>query len=178
MRSNRRPCHLWLFALLLGWVCAVAPLSAADKIRPRPEWGVTIGNVVARLAVLWSLEEASRWLTSERCQALLTEFHDERRQPLADRLTVLGTDIQSYLRMIRFVEGSSYRSCKGAAAFTEPGSRVVYICDSAFQRIWQSDRMWAAAIVLHEALHSLGLGENPPTSDQITKRVLARCTAG
>jgi hypothetical protein len=26
-------------------------------------------------------------------------------------------------------------------------------------------------------LHSLGLGENPPTSDHITARVLARCGA-
>ena len=178
MRSSRRPRLRLLFALLLVWACAVAPLAAADKIRARPEWAVMIGNIVTRLAVAWSLEVASRWLTRGRCQSLLTEFHDDQRQPLADRLTVLGTDIQAYFRMIRFVEGSAYRSCDGAAAFTVPGSRVVYICGSTFQTIWQHDKARAAAIVLHEALHSLGLGENPPTSNQITNRVLALCTGG
>jgi hypothetical protein len=31
------------------------------------------------------------------------------------------------------------------------------------------------AILIHELLHSLGLGENPPSSDYITSRVRARC---
>ena len=33
----------------------------------------------------------------------------------------------------------------------------------------------AEIIVLHEALHTLGLGENPPLSAVITDRVAARC---
>jgi hypothetical protein len=33
----------------------------------------------------------------------------------------------------------------------------------------------AQAIVIHEALHTLGLGENPPSSAEITARVLASC---
>jgi hypothetical protein len=33
----------------------------------------------------------------------------------------------------------------------------------------------AEALLIHEMLHSLGLGENPPTSHQITARVRARC---
>jgi len=33
----------------------------------------------------------------------------------------------------------------------------------------------AEAILVHEALHSLGLGENPPSSDYITKRIRALC---
>jgi hypothetical protein len=31
-------------------------------------------------------------------------------------------------------------------------------------------------IVIHELLHVLGLGENPPTSEAITARVVARCS--
>ena len=31
------------------------------------------------------------------------------------------------------------------------------------------------AILIHEALHSLGLGEDPPSSDYITERIRARC---
>jgi hypothetical protein len=30
-------------------------------------------------------------------------------------------------------------------------------------------------MIIHEILHSLGLGENPPSSDEITKQVAARC---
>ena len=31
------------------------------------------------------------------------------------------------------------------------------------------------AVLIHELLHSLGLGENPPDSAAITDRVMARC---
>jgi hypothetical protein len=33
----------------------------------------------------------------------------------------------------------------------------------------------AATIVIHESLHALGLGENPPSSRDITNRVERRC---
>ncbi|MGH9253012.1 MAG: hypothetical protein ACRD3C_00415 [Vicinamibacterales bacterium] len=35
----------------------------------------------------------------------------------------------------------------------------------------------ARGLVIHEFLHALGLGENPPTSDEITERVTAKCGA-
>jgi hypothetical protein len=34
---------------------------------------------------------------------------------------------------------------------------------------------YAEAAVIHEMLHSLGLGEDPPSSDHISTRVMARC---
>jgi hypothetical protein len=40
------------------------------------------------------------------------------------------------------------------------------------------NRTAAEIIIIHEFLHVLGLGENPPTSDEITERVAARCGAG
>ncbi len=39
------------------------------------------------------------------------------------------------------------------------------------------DPRHAEAILIHEALHSLGLREDPPSSDFITERVRARCDA-
>jgi len=33
----------------------------------------------------------------------------------------------------------------------------------------------AESLVIHEVLHTLGLGENPPASVEITRRVEARC---
>ena len=34
---------------------------------------------------------------------------------------------------------------------------------------------YAEAVIIHETLHSLGLGENPPSSQAITHRVLQQC---
>jgi hypothetical protein len=33
----------------------------------------------------------------------------------------------------------------------------------------------AAVLLIHELLHAIGLGENPPASEAITARVVARC---
>jgi hypothetical protein len=38
-----------------------------------------------------------------------------------------------------------------------------------------TDTRYAGAVVIHEILHTLGLSENPPSSKEITDRVLARC---
>jgi hypothetical protein len=38
-----------------------------------------------------------------------------------------------------------------------------------------TERDRAEAVVIHEVLHTLGLDENPPSSDQITTRVERRC---
>jgi hypothetical protein len=37
------------------------------------------------------------------------------------------------------------------------------------------DPSLAAALIIHEELHSLGLGEDPPTSKEITAKVIERC---
>jgi hypothetical protein len=58
-------------------------------------------------------------------------------------------------------------------AFTQPNSLVVRVCPRLIQ--FQGD--WAELTVLHELLHSLGLGENPPSSAEITDRVRERCAA-
>ena len=63
-------------------------------------------------------------------------------------------------------------------AIAVPGSRVVRLCGDAFKRIWQQDSTYAVAALIHEMLHTLGLGENPPSSNEITRRVLMRCPPG
>jgi len=37
------------------------------------------------------------------------------------------------------------------------------------------DPFLADVALIHESLHSLGLGENPPSSSEITSRVISRC---
>ena len=59
-----------------------------------------------------------------------------------------------------------------AAAFTVRGSGVVFVCGRNFAR--QGPRLQENALI-HEMLHSLGLGENPPSSKQISRQVEKRC---
>jgi hypothetical protein len=59
--------------------------------------------------------------------------------------------------------------------FTAPGSRVVRVCVEEFKRINTQKPDYVVATLIHEILHTLGLRENPPSSREITARVLARC---
>jgi hypothetical protein len=59
-------------------------------------------------------------------------------------------------------------------AGTNPGDRIIQIC-APFQRVQANDPGYAAASIIHEELHSLGLPENPPSSFEITSRVMKRC---
>lgn len=62
------------------------------------------------------------------------------------------------------------------SAYTTPGGSVVYACTGRFRR-WQAGSGPSAPVnvLIHETLHTLGLGENPPTTEEITARVEARC---
>jgi hypothetical protein len=60
-------------------------------------------------------------------------------------------------------------------AVTTVGSRVIYLCSARFRAVAEKNGAYVEAAIIHEALHALGLGENPPTSELITERVLARC---
>jgi hypothetical protein len=52
---------------------------------------------------------------------------------------------------------------------------VIHVCSNRFADRQAKDHVYVELIVIHEFLHALGLGENPPTSDAITKQVAARC---
>jgi hypothetical protein len=58
--------------------------------------------------------------------------------------------------------------------FAAPGSRVVFVCPQFREEQWQKP-LRAEALLIHETLHTLGLSENPPSSNAITKQVIARC---
>ena len=55
------------------------------------------------------------------------------------------------------------------------GSRVVEVCGAVFARQSVQDAQSGEVLIIHELLHSLGLGENPPSSAEISRGVLARC---
>ncbi len=123
-----------------------------------------------------ALVEAWKQLSEAGCQALLTEFTDQRGHALVENIPKDAGSLQNYLARIVFVDGRETKSCaKGALAVTEPGSRVVRVCGSRLVWTWQQNSRHVVAALIHEALHTLGLGENPPSSDEITSRVLKRC---
>jgi hypothetical protein len=101
--------------------------------------------------------DAAAWLRRDPCVRLLSEFRDLAGRPLSDG------DRSSVCQSSRVLAG------------TRPGSGEVAFCGRRFERTQMQDRDLAAAIVIHEELHALGLGENPPTTEEITGRVLERC---
>jgi hypothetical protein len=129
------------------------------------------------VALHWAVVGARQRLEQPACQSLLSEYSDASGRTLQENLEALGETAGTYLARIVFADGSGRRRCSGdeAYAFTTTGSREVYVCGRAFKALAGRDPVKAQAIVIHEALHTLGLGENPPSSKEITARVLAKC---
>jgi hypothetical protein len=128
-------------------------------------------------ALHWAVRGAAQRFDQPACRSLLSEYSDASGRSLQDNLEALGETAGTYLALVLFVDGTGRRRCNrdGAYAFTTPGSRVVYVCGLAFKRMAARDAVMAQAVVIHEALHTLGLGEDPPSSAEITARVLERC---
>jgi len=164
-----RICCLVVVSLL---VCAARP-SANNSDWP----GVFFPNQVTRFSMHWALAGASVWLQKPECRGVFAEFSDQDGVPLDQKLARLSVDEVAYLRTVLFRDGSRMAPCQRPATvmFTTPGSKVVFVCERQFQTQINNDRVVVNALVIHEALHTLGLGENPPTSRYITDRVKARC---
>jgi hypothetical protein len=78
--------------------------------------------------------------------------------------------------MLVFINGSREAPCvTGTFAFTAPGSRVIRLCVEELKRTWLQDQEHTVANFIDEMLHTLGLGENPPSSAEITRRVHVAC---
>jgi hypothetical protein len=75
------------------------------------------------------------------------------------------------------VDGAGRGDCRrdGILAFSSTGSRVVYLCGRDFVRAAQRSPEETRAAIIHEMLHTVGLGENPPSSTETTYRVKQLC---
>lgn len=124
-----------------------------------------------------SLDEAARRLSDSRCQQILTDFSDGSGRRLDENLRAIGQTLPSYLGFVLFYDGSSTERCESerVLAWTSPGSRAVHVCWSQFSYWQRANPGYTANIVIHETLHTLGLGESPPAPGAITERVIARC---
>src|SRR5205823_4978416 len=104
------------------------------------------------------------------CRQVLADFVDAEGATLTTRFDNSGRSIESTFDLLRFVDDRSAQTCSNPsiAAFTTPGSRVIHICWRRFADISAHDQIYAEFIVIHEFLHTLGLGENPPSAGEIT----------
>jgi hypothetical protein len=120
---------------------------------------------------------ARQRLGRPECQRVFSEFKDAAGRPLQEKLDAQGWTAASYLGLIVFADGARLRRCQNPNIFamTDPGSRVVHVCGRQFAFVDENNASQTEAMLIHEELHSLGLGENPPSSKEITERVLAMC---
>lgn len=148
--------------------------ARADDLRSGTHVDPRLGSAVRSAITL----AASR-LRNPECLAILEDFRDGTSgHPLADRLAETGQTASEYLsRWITYTSGLGLPPCESSekVAYTSPGIRVVFVCHDQFLAASRRSEGLAANLLIHEALHTLGLGENPPDSKVITARVQARC---
>ena len=130
-----------------------------------------------RLAVRRAVEGAAARLTRPGCQDLFFDFTDEVGQRLSSGLAARGESPTEALGLLRFMDDDPAPQCRAGTtlAFTQTGSRLIRICGPHFRDQFLQNRSTTEFIVIHEFLHTLGLGENPPTSREITNQVAIRC---
>jgi hypothetical protein len=176
-------------ALMDSTLAAAAEQEAFSSRQPAPVSSTTataaarkqsrlvrIPDPLAGRATLSTLDAAVARFEDAGCRQILLEFADRDGRPLQDRLTSLGVDLDYYVGMLVFYDGTRSPTCdKGALAFTVPGSRVIHVCIDRLKSIQPGQPEYVIAAFIHEILHTLGLGENPPSSNEITRRVLALC---
>jgi len=131
----------------------------------------------SRLAVQRAVEGAAARLARPGCQDLFADFTDEAGQRLSTTLVASGRSQAEAFALLRFFDDREAPQCRAGTtlAFTQAGSRLIRVCGRQFRDRFLQNRRTTEIIVIHEFLHALGLGENPPTSQAITERVAIRC---
>jgi hypothetical protein len=165
-----------LAALGLATLASTLPAPTAGAADPDLR-RVRVRSGEDAAAVAGALLGAQGRLRSGSCQQLLDGYRDARGRLLRENLAPLAMEPADYLTLLVIVDGGERGSgslcrTRGVAAVTEPNGRVVYVCGGAFRALSQAHR---EHVLIHEMLHSLGLGENPPSAREINASVWARC---
>jgi hypothetical protein len=164
-------------AAVVAMLALCEPLSPAPRFAPLSSWDAAVLER-ARAGALRRLERPE-------CQSVLHDFTDREGNSLHANLEPWGLTPSEYLqRSIAFRDGSTLQICRRETVLlvTSPGQVSVFVCPSygavpgsRFARVQRENPALAEAMIIHEMLHALGLGENPPSSFEITDRVLERC---
>ncbi len=168
----------------------------------RPRWTVCIGRCVLSVAVVVAAasptsaqgarsasltpadasavararEGAARRLEDARCRQVFSDFRDALGRTIERNLAAWGMSPAEYLRMLPFVDGSGEALCHRGKVMlaSNPNVPRVVVCPG-FTRVQRDEPATAEMLAIHEVLHTLGLGENPPSSAEITAQVVRRC---
>jgi hypothetical protein len=151
-----------------------APSALAESARTflvRPAGGPLERNVSG------AARNAMTKLGRPQCLAVLSDFRDGRGRLLGENLESLRMTAPEFFARLTFVDGSKVALCgrPEAAAGTNPGQSVIAVCAATFAVVSRKEPGIAANVLIHEMLHALGLGEDPPTSEEITRQVGRRC---
>jgi len=164
--SRLDACLALLIALPPSSALGQAPLQIAARE------GSAVESALTEAA-----ETATKKLAQPACRAVFSDFRSLDGRRLSEVLQELGQDAATYFRGLLFYDGYGSRGCatRDILASTRPGSRAVYLCSTQFVERAHRDPGLAAVLLIHEELHALGLGENPPSSREITQQVIRRC---
>lgn len=182
MSLRRSPFHAFGLVTAVGFL-ALVPIRSALGADHRSAFDRPLGAFDAA-AVARAKAGAARWLEDSECRKVLTDFTDAEGRSLDQTLEAWGMSAGEYVLALPFQDGAAIAHCRNARIelVTHRGLRPVYVCpvgvgalNSRFARTQVQTPALAEAMVIHEMLHTLGLGENPPTSREITERVRTRC---
>lgn len=159
----------------MAMALAAAMANGRVTADERPS-NVRLRHPAQRWAMAQAVQGAAHRLQRPECEGLLDEFADTNNRSLRAVLDEEGLTAEAFLARLFFYDAAGV-ACESSvlAGMDAPGSRVIRVCGRRLQRAMTDSRDHAEAIVIHEMLHALGLGENPPTSDYITTRVKERC---
>lgn len=168
MQSLGKSSDQCVFAVVVA-LLATAGSARADNRR------FTLTGWDAR-AVDRARSGAVRRLQDAQCQKVFADFRDARGRTIQQNLEEWRMSAAEYLLMIPFLDGAREPLCRDArnALVSVPGVQRVIVC-STFADFQLRKPHLAESMIIHELLHTLGLGENPPRSTDITARVEARC---
>lgn len=123
-----------------------------------------------------ALDLALAALAVPGCAQVYADFELPNGGTPQGELDRMGIGPEEFLETLVFTDGGREPVCRvGRAALAmKPGTRLVFVCPR-FAEFQIGHARMSASIMIHESLHALGLGENPPASSEITARVERRC---
>jgi len=159
------------------FACALATALLASRASADTPVFLGFVDTSTRLAVQRSVEGAATRLARPGCQDVFADFTDAVGQRLSATLVARGKSPAEAFGVLRFFDDGAAPQCRAGKtlAFTQVGSPLVRLCGLQFRDRFLQNRTTTEIIVIHEFLHTLGVGENPPTSESITKQVAVRC---
>ena len=162
-------CACCVAVVLLGWGPLLPAAGQNENGRALTPTLMFADQQRVQRAVYLALAKLAR----PSCAAIFEEFLLPDGRTVQSELERRGMGPQELVQSLLFVDGRRVTACQDGRSvlITTPGSLLIRVCPG-FAQI--SSRL-SASLIIHEALHALGLGENPPSSRDITDRVNRRC---